>query len=399
MSLLAFQLAGLYAVHSIARGAELAGIAAFTAGAAGPLRGAWLDRREMRGGLQLSCYAAALFMGLFTVAVAAKAPFLVLLTLAILLGLSIGGIWGGFRALLLNSVPPALLRRAHFVESLSTEIGYGLGPLAVTLIAALAGVVVALTVMTAVFICAAVMLRQVAPLAPGKRSDRRAGRLTVPIVFICAVGGFQSFGFGLVEGNVPSRMAELGHSADAAGVFLALLSVGSVIGGLIVSFVPISTRRPALLGAGLFALFAVLIIPSTLATSVLTFGSTLLFASLMLVPLSGLAAAEIEAQLGDHGRGRIFAIFIGAVQVGGGLGVAVNGVLQSYIEPSEVPLVSVGLFAVIALVLVVVGLLIGRNTTIEVSSPFDEISAAESTLAAATDRASIGPTQRITEEK
>ena len=142
---------------------------------------------------------------------------------------------------------------------------------------------------------------------------------------------------------------------------------------------------------------------SGLRVPVLSFGSTLLFASLMLVPLSGLAAAEIEARLGDHGRGRIFAIFIGAVQVGGGLGVAVNGVLQSYIEPSEVPLVSVGLFTVIALVLVVLGLLIGRNATIEVPSPFDEISAAESTLAAAADcaadRASLGPTQRITEEK
>lgn len=356
MALLAFQLAGLYALESIASGAVLAGVTSFTAGFVGPMRGTWLDRREMRRGLQISCCAAGIVMGLFTIAVAVKAPFWVLLILALSLGVATGGIWGGFRALLLHSVPRLLLRKAHFVESLSTELGYGIGPLLVTGIAALAGVVVALTVMTITMIVAAFALMYVPTLEPTSFRGQRVSVLTGPLVFICVVGALLSFGFGIVESNVPSRMAEFGFDADAGGIFLAFLAMGSVVGGLVVSVFPITSKRPAILAAGLFALFALLIIPSALVPDSWMFGLCLLVVSLMLVPLSGLGAAEVEARIGVVGRGKIFALYLGAVQVGGGLGVTVNGVLLSFLEPDRIPFVTCLLYGVLAIVLLCVGL-------------------------------------------
>lgn len=357
MSLLAFQLAGVYAIHSIARGAVLAGISAFTAGFIGPVRGAWLDRREMRRGLQMSCCASASFMGLFAGAVALHAKFFWLAIFAIGLGLSVGGIWGGFRALMLNSVPERLLRRAHFVESLSTEVGYGLGPLLVTAIAVVGGVTLALSVMTVVFLGAALMLSRVAelPATPHQHRIKRT-RNSKPVLLICAVGALLSFGYSMVEGNVPARVAEIGLNPNSSGIFLAMLSVGSVLGGIIVSLLPSGSHRPAMLAAALLFVFAALLVPGNLVSGRVAYGATLLFTSLMLVPLTGLCAAEMEQHVGHSGRGRVFALLLGATQVGAGAGVATAGALQPWLAPHDIPYLAVGLFVILGAGLAFVGL-------------------------------------------
>jgi MFS family permease len=363
MALLAFQLAGIYALGSIADGVKLAGIVSFTAGLMGPLRGNWLDRREMRRGLQISCIFAALLMVGFAVAVALRGSFWTLLVLALGMGFAVAGVWGGFRALLLGAVPSDLLRRAHFAASLMTEIGYGVGPLLVTAVVVVGGVVVVLATMSIVFIAAAIALNWVVPLAATRSRREKTQLPSRPIIFICAIGGLLSFGFGIVESSVPSRMAQYGLNANLGGLFLAVLAVGSVIGGAVVSIVPISSKRPPIIASALFGLFALLIIPSSLAPNGWTFGICLLFVSLMLVPLSGLGVAEIEMRVGAGGRGRIFALYLGAVQVGGGLGVVVSGVLLSWLRPSHIPIVTSSLYVVLAIILVVIGLREGARVS------------------------------------
>jgi predicted MFS family arabinose efflux permease len=83
----------------------------------------------------------------------------------------------------------------------------------------------------------------------------------------------------------------------------------------------------------------------------------------MLVPLNGLGAAEIEARLSVGGRGRVFAMYLAAMQVGGGAGVALNGLLLSYMPAQRVPLVSSGIYGVIGLVLLVASVGQGRRRT------------------------------------
>lgn len=361
MALLAFQLAGLHAVGSLAKGAQLAGVSSLAAGAAGPWRGGWLDRREMRSGLQVSCFAAGVVMASLTGAVAMRASFPVLLVLVTALGAAVGGVWGGFRALLLPSVPASLLRQAHFAESLSTEIGYGLGPLVVTGVALVFGVVTALALMSVIFFGAVLALKWVPELPPTAVPRQRVPRPSRSILVICGVGALLSLGFGMVEGNVPARMTEYGLRPDQAGVFLVLLAIGSVIGGAVVSLRPIQSKRPVLIASGLFALFGLLIVPSTLAPRAWMFGVCLLIVSLMLVPLNGLGAAEIETRLSGAGRGRVFALYLATVQIGGGVGVTLNGVLLSYVNASRVPLVAAALYTMIAAVLLVASLRESRH--------------------------------------
>jgi hypothetical protein len=94
-----------------------------------------MDRAELRGGLQRSCFLNGGLFTVFAVCVIFKVNVIVLYALCAALGYSISGIWGGFRALLVVAVGPDRLRRAHFVESFMVEASYGAGPLIVTILA------------------------------------------------------------------------------------------------------------------------------------------------------------------------------------------------------------------------------------------------------------------------
>jgi predicted MFS family arabinose efflux permease len=222
------------------------------------------------------------------------------------------------------------------------------GPLLVTGVVAAFNIVAGLILMAMVFLGAALALMRVRELLPLVPGIGRTVALSRQIVCICALAVLMSMSLGLTEGNVPSRMGEYQLPAADAGLFLALLSVGSVVGGLIVSVRPIKSRRSARRASVLALVFAVSIVPSSLAQSGWLFGLLLPFVTLSFVPLSGLGAAEIESRLGTADRGRAFALYVGASQVGGGIGVTLNGVLLSVLPAARIPLVASGLLSVLA---------------------------------------------------
>jgi predicted MFS family arabinose efflux permease len=217
----------------------------------------------------------------------------------------------------------------------------------------LGGIVAALGVMSGIFFIAALALRGVPRLAATARAEVQSVRPGMAFWVICGFAMLMSCGFGMVEGNVPGRMEQYGIGNSSAGVFMAMLSVGSCIGGLAVSLRPISRRNPIRHASLMFWAFALLILPSALAPNAWVFGLTLLFVSLMLVPLNGLGAAEVEARLGRAGRGQVFSIYLAATIIGGGLGTSLNGVLASFIQPQRIPLVSVVLYVTLGIVLAV----------------------------------------------
>ena len=167
MALLGLVLAGQAETGSLAAGAKLAGVTTFCAGLAGPMRGRLLDRGELRSGLQRNCFLTCGLFSAFALCVSLRVPIIILYVLCVCLGYSFSGIWGGFRALLVVAVTPDHLRRSHFVESFMVEASWGIGPLVVTVLAALGGAVAALLGIAAVAFLAGISLIGVVQCARG----------------------------------------------------------------------------------------------------------------------------------------------------------------------------------------------------------------------------------------
>lgn len=353
MSLFGLVLAGQAATGSLATGAKLAGVTTLCAGLFGPLRGRLLDRGELRRALQRSCFVASGLLGAFAVSVTLKVHVVILYALCVGLGYSVSGVWGGFRALLVVAVTPDRLRRAHFVESLMVEVSYGAGPLLVTALAELGGAVAVLAGMATVAFVAGVSMIGVVRLHPRPAVRTHLLRRRKDIRVLVALAFCLGLGFGTFETNVPQRMPQYGLSADLAGVFLLLLAIGSMIGGTYVSLRPIRRQRTARKASALFGVFALLMLPSTLAPVAGVYAGCLLFASLMLVPITGLGSSELEARIGETQRAEAFSSFLAATMIGGGLGGVLNGVLVEPLGAWNIPYVTIGLFSILAVVLAI----------------------------------------------
>ena len=351
MSLLGFVLAGQAATGSLATGARLAGFTTFCAGLIGPRRGRMLDRREMRGALQRSCFTYSGLLVLLAVCVHLKAHVVVLYALCAAIAYSVSGIWGGFRALLVAAVSPERLRRAHFVESLMVEVSYGAGPLLVTALALLGGAMTVLAGMALIAALAGLSLIGVVRLQPRPVVRTHIQRRRKDIRLLVALAFCLGLGFGAFESNVTQRMPQYGLSPDLGGLFLLLLALGSMAGGICVSLRPIRRHRTSRKASVLFAMFAMLIIPSAMAPTPGTFAVCLLFASLMLVPITGLGSAELEARIGVSERAEAFSSFLAATMIGGGLGAVINGVLVVPLGAWNIPYLTIGLFGAVALIL------------------------------------------------
>ena len=351
MSLLGLVLAGQAATGSLATGAGLAGFTTCCAGLIAPLRGRLLDRGELRAGLQRSCFAYCGLLALFAICVHFKADVLVLYALCAAIAYSVSGIWGGFRALLVAAVERERLRRAHFVESLMVEVSYGAGPLLATGLAVVGGAIAVLAGMALIALLAGVSLIGVVQLHPRPAARTHVLRHRKDIRFLVALAFALGLGFGAFESNVTQRMPQYGLSPNLGGLFLLLLAIGSMTGGLCVSLRPIRRHRTALKASILFAVFAALLIPSALAPTASTYAACLLFASLMLVPISGLGSAELEARIGQDQRAEAFSSFLAATMIGGGLGGVLNGVLVIPLGAQNIPYLSIGLFTLVAVML------------------------------------------------
>jgi len=356
MSLLAFQIAGLHATGSLGKGALLVGITGFC-GLLGPWSGRRRDRGSMRRHLQVSCVIGACALAGLAASVEWRAPYGVLVVLAIMQGSAIAGTWAGFRALLVVVAPEDLVHRAHFVESLMVEVSYGIGPLLVTGIVAVDGVTAPLVAMALAEVVAIVALQGVPDL--DGRTERPARHSAAnfakkPVLAISSLGFVLALGFALIESNVPARMSQFGASPSDAGIYMAVLAAGSCLGGLLVSLRPLSHRRPGLQAGVLFGLFGLLSLPSALVGSPLAYLLLLPVNSLMLVPLNGLCAGEIERRVGLDGRGEAFGWLNTATRLGSGSGATLNGLLLSVIMPARIPLMASTLFLAMPVLLLFV---------------------------------------------
>jgi MFS family permease len=360
MSLLGFQLIGLRLTGRLSDGAILVGVSSLC-GVAGPLVGRWYDRGSTRERLQLTATVAALCLVGLALCGTFHGPYAFAVGLVVVEGVCLGASWAGFRSLMIRVVSDGQRTQAHYIESLMVEIGYAVGPLAVTAVAFLWNADAAIWAMVVSEVGGILALRGL-PLAPSTAQHRaglvpevEAGHARLPrnVYLMSAMACASSFGFSLIESNVPARMAQFRLPASSAGLFMALLAGGSCLGGVAVSMRP-GRRQPVLVRAMLlFGAFAILTLPSTLATSPWLFALALPINSLPLVPLNGLNASEIDHAVGGTSRGRAFGVMNAATRLGGGSGAMLNGLLLPVVAASRIPLASSADFVLVAAVLLV----------------------------------------------
>jgi MFS family permease len=355
MLLLSWVVVGDARAGSLTLGATLAGVASIAACAIAPLRGRLLDRQDLRRAVQLESLLTASNLALLIAVITAKWPIWTLFAIAVAQGWANAGTQSGLRALLVAVVPDEQLHRAHFVESLITEICYVIGPVLVGVLTLVGGVAATLGVMIGIACAAALALTRVGglrqkPIARSKLYRRRdVRRLTALVAVITA-------GVDLLESNVPQRMSQYDLPAGAAGWFMAVLATGSCAGGLIVSFRPLRSRGNYLRPAVLFVGFAALNVPAVLAANALAYGLSILFSTLAFVPLIGFAAAEYEARLDEGERGEGFAYMFAGIMGGGSVGYLATGLLTGWVGARAMPLFAIGLFLCAAIALFAYGL-------------------------------------------
>jgi MFS family permease len=349
MALLGVMLAVKEVTGSLGTGSQVVGVMTISAGVLGPAAGRWLDRHELRRALQVRCAAMGATFMVMAACVQASAPTWVFFAVSFFAGVTLAGVWGGFRALLLVVIPPEQRRHAHFVESLMIEVTYGIGPLSIGLVIALTDAAVGLIVMGAFSFGAALSLMRLPRHEPHllRRPTAPWRHPTFAVVYV--FGFFLGMAFGAVESNVAARMDDYGLESSAAGGFIGLLGVSSCIGGVWVSVRPMRITDSMRTAAFMFATFGICLLPSVFAPNIWIFGAALLFASFMLVPLNGLGAAEIEAGANDGQRAEAFAYLMAATQLGSGIGVLLNGTLTNVLAPRTVPLLAASLLLALAM--------------------------------------------------
>ena len=350
MGLLAFVLAGQQSLDSAAQGSVLAGLLGFVAGLLGPWAGRRLDRTEVRRALQRRLLGAAIMMCAFATLVHFRAGFAALAVTVVVMGAFLAGMMAGFRSLLLVVVESATRRHSHFVESMMVEFGYAIGPLIVSGVYLVTNLETVLYVMAGVFVLSAYLMRRIPEMFVEQvvKPERGSG-VTRSTLRIAALGFAVSLTFSLTEGSVSLRMPSIGLETSASGPFLLLLGLGSCIGGLYVSFRPITVGPKRLTAGVLLLAFALTLQPLAWASSPLWLGASLLIASLPLVPLTGLLSSLIEVHAGPNNRGTLFAVFVTASMVGAGTGVSLAGIISTTLSPTAPALVSSAAFAMLGL--------------------------------------------------
>ncbi len=314
---------GSFAQGGLASGCYVAGLAAVA-----PALGRLIDRYGPRS-ILLACGIAfpAALVGLAAAVASAAAPWLVF-SLAAAAGASFPPITVCMRTYLKRSFSEdALLATAYSLESVLIEIIFIVGPALVALFVAVA------SAMSAVLFAAAcgfagTLLFLRSPALRAWRIERSGGGLLGPLaepgfIRLIAVILCYSCAFGLVEIGITAYATQAGSPA-LAGILLALMSVGSALGGLAYGsrgwHVPLARQffnMLALMGAGLLVL--------TLRWSPPAFALLCVIAGIVMAPaliIQSMLVAKIARA--EHST-EAFTWSTSALLAGVGLGLAAGG--------------------------------------------------------------------------
>jgi MFS family permease len=285
---------GSFAIAGLVSAAVLVGVASGSVA-----QGRLMDRLGPTRPLLVTStlFALAVIAGVF--AIESHAATWVLVAVSFALGMCQPTVGSASRALWTRLLPPGPARQAAYTyEAISLEVCFILGPALAGLLIALpwpgTGMVigsVALTTGGVGFALAPVVRRH----SPTETSDggRLLGALASPGMrtLALAVLGF-GVTIGFVEVAVPASATRAGH-APVGGLLLAMWSISSVIFGIVYATRPwpraMHHRLPVLLGV-----FALLVAPLAIPSSLLGLGALMLVAGLLIAPQATAHSAAIE---------------------------------------------------------------------------------------------------------
>lgn len=286
-------------------------------------------------------------------AVESGQPTPVLVGLGATVGVTEPMVGAASRALWGHLVPPGPIRHAAYAyEAISLETFFILGP-------ALAGLLV-----TAPWAGTGLLLGSVCmivgsagfALTPAVRGVRPAPARRGALLGALAFPGMRtvalaSMGFGVtvgfVEVAVPAAATEAGHAA-LGGLMLALWSLTSVAFGLFYATRPwprpMHKRLPALL-----AMFALLVAPMSIPTSLAGLAVALLVAGVWITPQSTAHSTAIELVTPREAATEAFGWVVTAVTLGLAIGHSASGYLVEHVGVSASFLAASGSGLLIAL--------------------------------------------------
>ncbi|WP_414638118.1 MFS transporter [Actinophytocola sp.] len=322
---------GSFAIAGLVSAGSLVGVAT---GAV--IQGRIMDRL---GPTRPLLVAAALFSAAVTGAVLAvetRQPDVVLVLLGSTVGLTEPMVGAASRALWTTLLPPGPIRHAAYAyEAISLEVFFILGPaLAGILVAAPwagTGVLIGATCMVVGSVSFA-LTPAVRRVHPGRDDSARdlLGALASRGMRTLALAAF-GFGItiGFVEVAVPAAATNAGH-APLGGVMLALWSLTSVVFGLFYAVRPwprpMHQRLPALLGV-----FALLVAPMSLTTSLLGLAVALLVAGVWITPQSTAHSTAIELVAPRGTATEAFGWIVTSVTLGLAAGHSTSGYLVEHV--------------------------------------------------------------------
>lgn len=319
---------GSFATAGLVSAGSLVGVAVGSV-----VQGRIMDRRGPSKPLLIAA-------GLFTLAVAGVVAAVesgqttaVVVLLGAVTGLTSPMVGSASRALWAHLVPAGPLRYAAYAyEAISMEVFFILGP-------ALAGVlVVAPWAGTGVVLGASCMVvggigfactSAVRGVRPDQAPRDLLGALASPgmrTVAIAALGFGVTVGF--VEVAVPAAATQAGH-APLGGLMLAAWSLSSVIFGVFYAVRPWPRAMPLRLPA-LLAVFAVLVAPMSMLTSLTALSIGLLVAGVWITPQSTAHSTAIELVAPPGTATEAFGWVVTAVTLGLAAGQSTSGYLVEH---------------------------------------------------------------------
>jgi MFS family permease len=341
---------GSYTAAGLATAANSAATAVVS-----PLLGRIADRGRAASVLAICGVGEAALLVAMVFALRADAPVPVVIGIAGLAGALSPPIGAVTRVVLPRLAPdPASVQTAYALDAIAVELTYVAGPAVVGVVTAVSGAYVA-TIVAASITAVGTLALATAPAVRTAYADRpppvrpSATRRRSPLfargmVVVLFVAFVQAAAYGVMEVAIPAHAEHLGH-ASAAGLLMAVWSIGSIAGGLWYS--GLTLRTPPHIQYGVLMLLNVAGFAAILlGTNLLTLGGLLLFAGLFIAPLTAVEFLLVTALAPEGTETEAFTWANTAVYLGFAAGSALAGTALGAVLGRDGGLRTSGLVAV-----------------------------------------------------
>lgn len=286
---------------------------------AGPLTSRLMGRFGMRPVLTLTSIVCA---GLLATIALTRLPLLVVAALALLMGLSTPPVQPAVRTIYPKLVPGREVTALFSLDASAQEIVWIVGPVVAVFVSTQFSTVWGLLVAAAFMLGGGLwfVLSPEVGRVRIPRSRRRLGAvLTRPTVVVSTIAGFFFVAsFAAVETGI---VAAFGHDGVQAGVLLAIFSVGSIVGGLLIGHRdvrPWSLALRTLIVAAGTAMCLISLNPVWLGIMLFLggLGVAPMLASLYTIVSSTVKFSETAEAYGWVGTGQLVGVAIGSAIAG-----------------------------------------------------------------------------------